>query len=222
MLIYRDYEHLISSMNLDYNMRLKLFLHYKENPVLFDRRLINILNIMLTNPRENFTLDLQSFLAFTFTKMSFFTCPASTKYHLNKKYGLLEHSLNVAETGLKLLDAYKEDLEDIHPYQVAFCGFFHDYGKAGTENNPLYLESLEPKKTFYYNRDIKPYMDVPHRSLYYLTKYFKLTQEEYQAILIHDGQYVQANKGYACKECPLALLIQHADQWSGFVKESVY
>jgi hypothetical protein len=40
-----------------------------------------------------------------------------------------------------------------------------------------------------------------------------------QAIVYHDGQYVDDNTSVATKETPLALLLQYADSWSGFVIE---
>jgi hypothetical protein len=49
--------------------------------------------------------------------------------------------------------------------------------------------------------------------------YIKLTEEEAQAIIYHDGQYVEDNASVAAKEAPLTLLLQYADSWSGFVVE---
>ena len=69
--------------------------------------------------------------------------------------------------------------------------------------------------------DLKPYLSVPVRSVYYISKFIPLTEEEYQAILIHDGQYVDDNSSFATKECKLALILQYADTWAGFVMEEV-
>ena len=46
-----------------------------------------------------------------------------------------------------------------------------------------------------------------------------LTEEETQAIVYHDGQYVDDNRNVAAKEEKLTLLLQYADNWSGFVTE---
>ena len=46
-----------------------------------------------------------------------------------------------------------------------------------------------------------------------------LSEEEVQAIVYHDGQYVDDNASVATKETPLTLLLQYADNWSGFVIE---
>ena len=40
-----------------------------------------------------------------------------------------------------------------------------------------------------------------------------------QAIVYHDGQYVDDNRSCATHEEPLTLLLQYADSWSGFVIE---
>ncbi len=57
------------------------------------------------------------------------------------------------------------------------------------------------------------------RSIYLILPHFPLTEEETQAIVYHDGQYVEENKCVAAREEPLTLLLQYADNWSGFVIE---
>ena len=193
----------------------------EENPELFDRRLPKIINIILEGRDTQFIDSFKIFFTEVIKDFGFLTAPSSTKYHLNRKFGLLEHSLNVAETALNLYDfVYKDSMPNMFRSSIAFVGLFHDFGKAGNPHNPLYLEKPDWKAGYQYNTKLYPFMSVPHRSLYYLAWHFKLTPEEFQAILIHDGQYVNANKEYACKECPLALLLQHADQWSGFILEN--
>ena len=53
-----------------------------------------------------------------------------------------------------------------------------------------------------------------------LCVYIKLSEEEVQAIVYHNGQYVDDNASVARKEEPLTLLLQYADTWSGFVLET--
>lgn len=43
--------------------------------------------------------------------------------------------------------------------------------------------------------------------------------EEVQAIVYHDGQYIEDNRSVAAKEEKLTLLLQYSNNWSGFVKE---
>jgi hypothetical protein len=50
-------------------------------------------------------------------------------------------------------------------------------------------------------------------------QHINLTEEEVQAIVYHDGQYVEDNRSCATHEERLTLLLQYADSWSGFVIE---
>lgn len=59
--------------------------------------------------------------------------PASTKYHLCKEGGLLEHSVNVAETMLKIKSAIAPEISDESCVIVALL---HDLGKVGMPGNP--------------------------------------------------------------------------------------
>jgi hypothetical protein len=64
------------------------------------------------------------------------------------------------------------------------------------------------------NKEIQ-YMRVPHRSLFLAHHYgIPLTQEEYCAILLHDGQYDDANRNYSHKEPNLAMILHFADLWA--------
>ncbi len=156
---------------------------------------------------------------------SWLTSPASTKYHLNREGGLLEHSVNVAETMLKIKNAIAPDISDESCVIVALL---HDLGKVGMPNNPQYLvnEPSEKQKRYGYKPNYPyrfntelVYLSVPVRSIYLALQYLPLTEEEVQAIVYHDGQYVEDNKSSATNEEPLTLLLQYADTWSGFVIE---
>jgi hypothetical protein len=156
------------------------------------------------------------------------TAPASTRFHLSKKYGLLEHSCNVAETMLKIKSVLAPELTDESCVLVALL---HDLGKVGMPGNPQYLlnEPTDRQKQYKYpawtpyrfNNDLT-YLSVPVRSLYLALPYLPLTEEEAQAIVYHDGQYVDDNRSVAKHEVPLALLLQYADNWCGFVVENTH
>lgn len=62
-------------------------------------------------------------------------------------------------------------------------------------------------------------MSVPVRNIYLALQYISLSEEEVQAIVYHDGQYVEDNRSCATHEKPLTRLLQYADSWSGFVIE---
>lgn len=151
--------------------------------------------------------------------------PASTRFHLNKESGLLEHSCNVAENLLRIKDLLAPEISD---ESCVICGLFHDLGKVGMPGNPLYLLNNPSEKQMKYGYlPEHPYryssslthLSVPLRSLYYILPYLPLSEEEVQAIAYHDGQYVESNRDVATREKPLTLLLQYADNWSGFIQE---
>ncbi|HQE66577.1 MAG TPA: HD domain-containing protein [Bacillota bacterium] len=164
-------------------------------------------------------------ISFIEKETTWLTAPASTKYHLCKEGGLLEHSINVAETILKVKAAIAPEITDESCVIVALL---HDLGKVGMPGNPQYIrnEPSEKQKMYGYKPDYPyrfnselTYLSVPVRSIYLALKYISLTEEEVQAIVYHDGQYVEDNRSCATHEKPLTLLLQYADSWSGFVIE---
>lgn len=144
----------------------------------------------------------------------YLSAPASTKFHLSEEQGLLEHSCNVAETMLKIKDSIAPEIFDESCVIVALL---HDLGKVGMPGNPQYLKS-DGKYPYSFNTDLV-YLSVPIRSIYLALPYIELSEEEVQAIVYHDGQYVADNTSVAGNEEPLTLLLQYADNWSGFVVE---
>ena len=155
----------------------------------------------------------------------FFTAPASTRFHLCRPQGLLEHSVNVCETMLKIKNSIAPDIDD---ESCIITALIHDLGKAGMPGSPQYIanEPTARQKQYGYGPSVPyrmnenlTYLSVPLRSLYLAMPYIKLTESEVQAVMYHDGQYVDDNKSVATKETPLLLLLQYADTWSTFVTE---
>lgn len=163
---------------------------------------------------------------FVENETAYMTAPASTKYHLCKERGLLEHSVNVAETLLKLKNTLAPEISDESCVIVALL---HDLGKAGVPNKPQYIkvEQTEKQKIsgqnpyppYKFNSDLI-YLSVPVRSLYLIAGRIHLTEEETQAIIYHDGQYVEDNRSVAMREEKLTLLLQSADIWSSRMLEN--
>lgn len=174
------------------------------------------------NERKDAFTKLMCFLE---KETAWLTAPASIKYHLCRNQGLLEHSVNVAETMLMLRGLLAPELSE---ESCVITALLHDLGKAGVAGQPQYLENSPSEKqqrygysasTPYRFNSEMTYLSVPVRSLYLILPYLPLTQEEAQAIVYHDGQYVPENRGVAAKEDKLTLLLQYADNWSGFIKE---
>lgn len=169
--------------------------------------------------------DFCELMRFLEESTAWLSAPASTRFHLCRPRGLLEHSINVAETMLVLRTALAPHISEESCVIVALL---HDLGKAGMPGHPQYLEnSPSPRQEragypasvpYRFNQDLL-YMSVPLRSLALILPRLSLAEEEVQAIMYHDGQYVEDNHSVAARECPLTLLLQYADNWSGFVME---
>ncbi len=175
----------------------------------------------VTERQEEFT-QLMNYIE---EETSYMTAPASTKYHLCRENGLLEHSVNVAENMLKIKNVLAPEISD---ESCVIAALLHDLGKAGMPGRPQYMKN-EPspkQKTagypasipYRFNKDLL-YLSVPIRGLYLIASRFPLTEEEVQAIVYHDGQYVEDNRSVATREGKLTLLLQYADNWSGFIVE---
>lgn len=164
--------------------------------------------------------EFEALCKFAEEETEYLTAPASSRFHLCKESGLLEHSLNVCETMLKFKNAVAPNISDD---SCIITSLFHDLGKVGMPDKPMYVKNIgkngkEPSIPYSVNSDMT-YMSIPLRSLYFILPRFPLTEDETQAIMYHDGQYVDDNKSVATKECPLLFLLQYADTWSTFVIE---
>ena len=171
--------------------------------------------------KEEFT----ALINFMEKETDYLSSPASTRFHLCRKQGLLEHSVNVAETMLRLRDAIAPEIDE---ESCVITALIHDLGKAGMPGIPQYLENEPTPKQKQYGfpasvpyrmNENLIYLSVPLRSLYLAIPYISLSESEVQAVMYHDGQYVDDNKSVATKETPLLLLLQYADTWSTFVIE---
>ena len=179
------------------------------------------LKTMVKNRADEFS-QLMDFIE---KETEWLTAPASTRFHLCRENGLLEHSVNVAETLIRLKNTLYPIINDESCVIVALL---HDLGKVGMPNAPLYLKNrptenqrragYSPTYPYSYNTDLT-YLSVPIRSLYHALPFLTLSEEETQAIAYHDGQYVDDNRSAAKNEQPLTLLLQYADNWCGFVVE---
>ena len=141
----------------------------------------------------------------------FFTAPASSKYHLARQGGLVEHSVNVYLWLKQLMN----DMEtDWNIESVTICGLLHDVCKAN-----YYVRGAEQSYTvneqFVYGHGEK--------SVYMIQKYMALTDEEAQAIRFHMGSWQdgdKANASAAFKTNPLAFWLHVADEAATFRSES--
>lgn len=193
------------------------------------------MDITLDNLKNNYN-DLFELLAdrkeqvlkfkeFIEKETSWLTSPASTRFHLNIERGLLRHSVGVTYNALKLKNLLAPDISD---ESIVIAALFHDLGKVGYPGKPYYLlndNKWEIEKrgiTYKINPDVTT-MNLATRSLYLISNRIKLTEEEAQAIVAHDGIYPVNggvnNLDYHHKECRLQMIIHFADKWTAAVDE---
>lgn len=142
--------------------------------------------------------------------------PASgrTEHHNAFPGGLVDHSIRVLVNARSLSKALNVQLPT---ESIVLCALFHDLGKVGNEKEDYYLPQdsdwhREKLGEMYKTNKNLQYMTVPHRGLYLLQKFgVVLTQDEYIAIMIHDGQHCPENKPYSMQEPMLASVLMMAD-----------
>ena len=163
----------------------------------------------------------------------FFTCPASTKFHLMCEGGLCQHSMNVFD---RLCDECKA--EGIFDYTttkqtseimetLAIVGLFHDLCKVN-----FYTVSERNVKNEYGEWIKVPYYAVEnqgilvghgYKSARLVNKYLSITDEEYMAIVHHMGYSSDdniANVSEIFNKSQLALLLHIADTKATFIDEN--
>lgn len=153
----------------------------------------------------------------------FYTSPCSTKHHLCKEGGLLEHSLNVFEMLCRLNEATGADLDYT---DMVVCALLHDLGKMGDYGKPNYIDNV--LKTGI--SKAQPYKDNPEltyeeheiRSVVIASRCIELTEEQMTAILHHNGLFglLDYGKGkHNHDKTKLAYLLHVADMYcSRFVE----
>ena len=94
---------------------------------------------------------------------------------------------------------------------------FHDLGKVGNrvgDDQYIPQESKWHKDKgmlYEFNKDLV-YMEHSQRSLFLLQEFgIKLTEDEYLAILLHNGIAFESNKMYLHQQPTLSLLLHQAD-----------
>lgn len=155
----------------------------------------------------------------------FFTAPASTKYHLNREKGLLEHSLNVYKNldNDLFYNAYDKYSENT----VIIVSLLHDICKANfykTSERNIKKDDKWVKENYYTIDDLYP---VGHgeKSVIIAQKFINLSDEEIMAIRWHMGfSESKDNYNYVSKAFsmyPLALYLHMADLKATYIDENM-
>lgn len=150
------------------------------------------IHILEENCSDRF--DVKKFIDYLINDTDFFNCPASTKYHLNERGGLLKHSLNVYDSLMILRELYAEE---ISLDSIAIVGLLHDVCKI----NFYKLESKNVKSSFGWTTQMCYVIDdtfpVGHgeKSVIILQNFMRLTTDEILAIRWHMSGFDYAVKG---------------------------
>lgn len=146
--------------------------------------------------------------------------PASTRYHLAKEGGLIEHSLNVYDIATKINKELETEIEED---TIILISLLHDIGKHLYYNKPQYIDKylkngkkgVQPYET---NKDL---IHVPHeiKSIQIISQFIELTEEETFAILYHNGMYGPLKYELQGKESKEYLILHFADMWTSRIIE---
>lgn len=149
----------------------------------------------------------------------FFTAPASTKYHLSKESGLLEHSLNVYDELVNEY-GYSDKISSL-----IIVALLHDVCKANyyTVNERNVKRNNEWIKEPYYTVEDQFPIGHGEKSVMIIQKFIELTEEEIAAIRWHMGAY-EPKESYstlnkAFSKYPLALMLHIADLKATYIRE---
>ncbi|PKL00944.1 MAG: hydrolase [Tenericutes bacterium HGW-Tenericutes-1] len=159
----------------------------------------------------------------------FFTAPASSRFHLSKEGGLVEHSINVYQC-LKDYSERQKVRTDFGLHfsneSITIVALLHDLCKMN-----VYQKSMRNVKdkngtwqqvpSYEYN-DTLPY-GHGEKSVYIISGFMKLTREEAFAIRYHMGfsnTDDKQNVGAAFEQFPLALALSISDMEATYLIES--
>ena len=169
-------------------------------------------------------------------RLGFFVAPASTKFHLNIKGGLMQHSWNVCNTALMLREQMiqmKPELAEKLPVEsVIIASLLHDVCKSN-----IYKDAILNRKNDQGYWEKVPGYEVDYSSLplghgeksviMLLTLGLKMTRDEMLAIRWHMTAWELAfhspeqksNLQIARDTAPLCTIIQAADGLSSALLE---
>lgn len=186
--------------------------------------LIDVIEKYITGERKVKLLALYDELS---TRLA--TAPASSinTFHGATPGGLVLHTLNVIHSSIEMYNLWKRMgayMDDYTLEELVFSAINHDLGKVGDMEFDNYIPNTSEwhiknqGKVYVGNPDIIN-MSVPDRGIWLLQNYgIKLSQNEFMAIKLHDGPYVEENKGYfnAWDEskrirCNIVFVLHYAD-----------
>ena len=157
-------------------------------------------------------------------KSDFFTAPASTRYHGAHEGGLLQHSLNVYDCLVDILNRPRvKELYGIEysDESIAIAGLLHDICKVNFYKTSFRNVKDENGKwvsaPYYTIEDNLPY-GHGEKSVYIVSGFMRLTRDEAFAMGF-SGTEDTNNVGRALEMFPLAYAVCCADMEAAFLME---
>lgn len=213
---------------------------------LIDKNFNRFISILENDVKRDGVQNLISWLKSKDTKIA----PASTKYHLSRPGGLVEHSLHVYDRLKRLVEmeypkfkvSESGEMEEIDGYQapysdetIAIVALMHDISKVNfydIQERNTKNEKGEWIKVPYYavkDDDHRLIFDTHSiNSFYMLSKFIKLTYEEELAIIHHEGAFnscldnlAKSNIMSAWRKSPLGMLLHQADMMATILDDDL-
>jgi hypothetical protein len=168
---------------------------------------------------------IKTLLTYLEKETDFFTAPASTMFHGNYEQGLLLHSLSVYDSAKMIAESLDLSFD---PESIAICSLFHDVCKANYYVKGKRNKKIDGKWEEIVVWEVKDQLPMGHgeKSVFIITKYMELTDEEALAIRWHlgpadPGVHFNYPSGYsqkqAFRENPLVALIHIADMTASYL-----
>lgn len=155
----------------------------------------------------------------------FFTAPASTRFHGDHFGGLVEHSVNVWQELIRLLNAYPE--VKVSAETAAIVSLLHDLCKVGcykTELRNRKENGVWRSVPVYTFKEDFCYGGHGSKSVFLVQRFMDLSEEEAVAINCHMGFSDRSsgdyNVGNAFQQYPLAWLLHVADESATYIRET--
>ncbi|MCQ2532238.1 MAG: hypothetical protein MJ093_05995 [Saccharofermentans sp.] len=177
--------------------------------------------------------EFDHFIDFLENRTAWLTAPASTKGSLACEKGLLIRSVAVTKQLLRIKDTLMPQLDE---ESAIIIGLFHDVGKVGVEGKPYYLveesistsssalglsfssrisSSAPATKSYSVNPKLVN-MHIGVRSLYLVSQYMLLSDDEAQAI-----SYAAETDLLDCNVSPYTLVLETAIKMQKTIYENI-
>lgn len=168
-------------------------------------------------------------LKYLIEKTDFFQAPASSRFHLAREGGLVDHSLNVYQRLKDLVDLERSKQSswalNCSDETIAIVSLLHDVCKANyykQDTRNVKENGVWVQKPYYTVEDQLPY-GHGEKSVFIINQMMRLTVEEAIAIRFHMGGFAQQPGDYSMSEAfnkyPLAVLTHLADMQATYLDE---